>query len=105
MKLEFTEDDFNITNFTSHRIATLANERLQEMLAESIVLYGNPRSDFWTTKHLKHDQYTALLVNVEPIKPKECEHYIEPCMSMEADQGWRCKKCKKKIKVLFEVVE
>lgn len=103
MKPFFNADDFNF-NFLAERevAAEKANAKLQR---EGVVVYGDP-DDLWS-KVLNDggskDTHRALLINIEEIEKKPCEH--EPQAELLSirdgkifETRYKCSKCGVRLK-------
>lgn len=117
-KIKFVPADFKwgaVTKIPLVEAAHLANRRLAEMLSEhAIVVYGAmgyqgrewstlQRSDKGRTlipSNFINDTHRALLINVEEIEKKVCEHKPE----VNAFNLFRCEHCKVPIKPKWEAV-
>lgn len=101
MKQFFTADDFDSFDLSvgegigPHHAAELANEKLQR---EGVVVYGSKNYPLWSTRNdmPKTDTHRALLINIEEIEKKHCEH--EPARNVAGNYEPACYKCNVKLK-------
>lgn len=89
--------------------AKQAQEVFEKWLKENgKVVYGIPESNFnrWQTFTSSDDTHTGLLIMVEEIKPKECEHKeILPVIINATGTHSKCADCGKNMRIKWEVVE
>lgn len=89
------------------------DEYLDKLFKDAVEVFGDPTQSKWTEGYpVKGDTHQALLINIEEIKPKECEH--EPmfkCNGIDDHSNafvfgrYECVKCGKKLKAKWEVTE
>lgn len=127
MKTKFEPSDFSTEMWTesiSDDIAERANAKLERLFADAVHVWGYkfgecPDLD-WRIHNYSgglnvagEPSHTALLVGIEEIKPKECEHKatnLIPPYSAENNAGpgeWMgiCKHCGAKLKAKWSVVD
>lgn len=116
-KLIFKPEDFNFLRIRmndsyEHEAARRANEALERMLSECTVVYAGAAKDraWFDYRTEKEDTHKAIIVNIEEIKPKVCEH--EPKFIEGTGFGAKivlyaneCAKCGKKLEATWEEVE
>jgi len=103
MKLEFKPDDFD-NLFSCEGMAIRANSRLAEMLKDAPVVYKF--EGLWDEHCSPVDKYKAFLVNIEELKPKECEHEPLTFGSVVSHAlEYRCKQCGKPLKAKWQVAD
>ncbi len=127
MSLKFTpemfeHDEADLKFFTAGKLkaAELAQAAFDKWLSEQPVVYGAPDKDgrLWSSyqrdenKHIAilsdfiNDTHQARLVCVEEIQKKECEHIITAHLGTESHGTWyECRKCDKRLKAEWTVIE
>lgn len=96
-----------ITIPSRNLIAQLANQKLQR---EAKVVYGAPFQSYCSTGFheikSKHDTHTGLLICVEEIERKPCEHSVNidsgGTMLEHEKHIFKCNKCHKDISLKWE---
>lgn len=113
MKPFFNPSDFAY-DYTDEEKAATANAKLQKLIEASPVVYGmgDDRENFnkWKSPHHTHQ---ALLMFIEPIVKKECEHApsVETCivrgdgLLKEFSTSGKCKHCGIELKATWEPVK
>lgn len=89
--------------------AKYANEALDKHLATLSKIYyveDLTRIGFHACRYRDQDDtHTALLFDVEEIRPTACEHVITVHLGTESHGTWyECRKCDKKLRASFEAI-
>ena len=106
----FTADDFEA--MAAWRPETLAQHCNAKLAREAKVVYGLKSTklgdEFYFSEHKDDaDTHRALLICVEEIERKPCEHEVgfstaNPKLLLSDQQVFMCCKCSKKIKLKWE---
>lgn len=102
--IKFKPEDFGTGNDREKESAAFyANLKLQKLIDESIVVYGQGigamKSSDWCMNGPDFERYRhthkAILINIEEIKPEPCKHEPVRNLSYERtwDKNWSCKHC------------
>ena len=133
-KWKFAAEDFIImtTNdslfsvYSPQNMADQSNAKLEKLFADAVRVTGpTPRAKkpLWSEDESSEDTHQALLICVEPLEKKECEHelpamhsYIVTSNGSELVHIWpedvasalgvrefKCEKCGKKLRAKWEV--
>ena len=120
MKNFFKPEDFfaaiqysNGAEECKKKIATIANNKLQELIDASPVVYGSNQASTWTKETWKTDTNKARLMFIEPIVKRECTHEpsVETCiirgdgLLKEFSTSGKCRHCGVKLKAKWEPVK
>ena len=105
---DFAEQEWQ--PISSAQAASIANQKLQR---EAKVVYGTPfQANCSTGFHeiqSKYDTHRALLVCIEELPPKVCEHeprgYSINVGGTHRDKYYRCEKCGVKLKAIWRVCD
>lgn len=107
-KWEFEEKDFRVLEglkiFNPSDAVEITNAKLKKWLSEGKRVYGCFDEGFWAwgEKPGNHDELTALLIQIEELPKKKCEH-----KDWDMNAGYlQCHKCRKRLRPTgFEVIE
>lgn len=123
MKLKFEPSDFTDQDIpcfsTPRKAADMANAKLDAWLAQAAVVYNHHTNNAWlasasgsTDENVMKFSHThrALLINIEPIEKKECEHekvaiVTESVMFKGTKPVYKCINCQEYVKPVWTITE